>query len=125
MTFQISETWKVCNLFVSQSPQTVVKSPSMLAIETTELSKQFSSSSIHRWVTRRDGATVHAVQAVSLRVEPGQIFGLLGPNGAGKTTLIKMLCTLIIPAHGSARVNYLRQSSSRFLKTRFLDGNSY
>ncbi len=41
---------------------------------------------------------------LSLRVERGQIFGFLGPNGAGKTTTIKMLCGLLRPSSGTARV---------------------
>jgi len=45
-----------------------------------------------------------AVDAVSLCIEQGEIFGLLGPNGAGKTTLIKMLCTMTEPTGGRARV---------------------
>ena len=45
-----------------------------------------------------------AVDAVDLTAEPGEIFGLLGPNGAGKTTLIKMLCGLLRPSAGRARV---------------------
>ena len=45
-----------------------------------------------------------AVDAVSLSFRPGEIFGLLGPNGAGKTTLIRMLCGLLPPSEGSARV---------------------
>jgi ABC-2 type transport system ATP-binding protein len=38
-------------------------------------------------------------------VESGEIFGLLGPNGAGKTTTINMLCTILKPTGGSAKVN--------------------
>jgi ABC-2 type transport system ATP-binding protein len=47
---------------------------------------------------------VHAVDDVTFRVEPGEVFGLLGPNGAGKTTTIKVLTTLLKPASGSVRV---------------------
>jgi len=45
-----------------------------------------------------------AVDQASLKVEEGEIFGLLGPNGAGKTTAIKMLCTILNPTSGSAKV---------------------
>jgi ABC-2 type transport system ATP-binding protein len=38
-------------------------------------------------------------------VESGEIFGLLGPNGAGKTTTISMLCTILKPTSGTAKVN--------------------
>ena len=48
--------------------------------------------------------TMRAVDAFSLRVQRGTIFGLLGPNGAGKTTLIRMLTTLLRPSTGSARI---------------------
>ena len=46
---------------------------------------------------------VHALQAVTLDVQPG-MFGLLGPNGAGKTTLMKILATLLEPDAGSAQM---------------------
>ena len=48
---------------------------------------------------------IEAVKGVTFGVEPGEIFGFLGPNGAGKTTTINMLCTLVHPTSGSARVN--------------------
>jgi ABC-2 type transport system ATP-binding protein len=45
-----------------------------------------------------------AVAGVDLSVPEGQIYGFLGPNGAGKTTLVRMLCTLLLPTAGTARV---------------------
>jgi ABC-2 type transport system ATP-binding protein len=45
-----------------------------------------------------------AVDAVDLRVEPGEIYGFLGPNGAGKSTTVLMLTTLLPPTSGTARV---------------------
>jgi ABC-2 type transport system ATP-binding protein len=45
-----------------------------------------------------------AVDGVSLRVAPGEIYGFLGPNGAGKSTTVHILTTLLPPTGGSARV---------------------
>jgi len=56
-----------------------------------------------RSLTRRFGALT-AVDALSLAVQPGEVFGLLGLNGAGKTTTIKMLITLLPVTAGSATV---------------------
>jgi ABC-2 type transport system ATP-binding protein len=47
---------------------------------------------------------VTAVDGISLQVEKGELFGLLGPNGAGKTTTINILCGLIKPTSGTAKV---------------------
>ncbi len=47
---------------------------------------------------------VRAVNDVSFRCEPGQIYGLLGANGAGKTTALRMLATLLKPVSGTAKV---------------------
>jgi len=46
-----------------------------------------------------------AVDHLDISVEAGEIFGLLGPNGAGKTTTISMLCTILKPTSGTAKVN--------------------
>ncbi len=54
-------------------------------------------------LTKRFGEFT-AVDHVSFQVEKGEILGFLGPNGAGKSTTIRMLCTLLRPTEGSARV---------------------
>jgi ABC-2 type transport system ATP-binding protein len=50
---------------------------------------------------RKEYAAVVAVDDVSLRVMPGEVFGLIGPNGSGKTTTIRMLLDIIRPDRGS------------------------
>jgi len=45
-----------------------------------------------------------AVNKVSFQVKRGEIFGFLGPNGAGKSTTIRMLCGIIVPTAGKAKV---------------------
>jgi ABC-2 type transport system ATP-binding protein len=52
----------------------------------------------------KDYDEVKAVRGVEFEVATGEVFGFLGPNGAGKTTTINMLCTLVTPTAGSARV---------------------
>jgi ABC-2 type transport system ATP-binding protein len=54
-------------------------------------------------LVKRFGSFV-AVDHVSLEVRRGEIFGFLGPNGAGKSTTIRMLCGLLTPSEGTARV---------------------
>lgn len=63
----------------------------MVAIQTYNLTKQFGS--------------LTAVNSLSLTIHKGTIFGLLGPNGAGKSTLLSMLCTILNPTSGTAKVN--------------------
>lgn len=65
-------------------------------------------------ITRTDAVVVEkltrtfgdftAVDAISFRVEPGEVFGFLGANGAGKTTAIRMLTGLLEPSSGRAFV---------------------
>lgn len=52
---------------------------------------------------RRFGRVV-AVDRISFRVEPGEVFGLVGPDGAGKTTLLRMLAGVLDASQGRAAV---------------------
>ena len=61
------------------------------AIETIDLTRRFNG--------------LVAVDKLNISVERGEVFGLLGPNGAGKTTTISMLCAILKPTSGTARVN--------------------
>ncbi len=63
---------------------------SELAVEVDGLVKRFGD--------------VEAVRGIDLDVSARETFGFLGPNGAGKSTTISMLCTLVRPDGGSARV---------------------
>lgn len=65
-------------------------------------------------LTKRFGDFV-ATDQVTFSVQRGEIFGLLGPNGAGKSTTFKMLCGLLRPSDGDARVAGfdLRQAASQ------------
>ncbi|MDY3559978.1 ABC transporter ATP-binding protein [Gemmata sp. JC673] len=60
----------------------------MAVIETRDLRKSYGQ--------------VEALRGVSIRVEPGEIYGLLGQNGAGKTTLIKVLLGIVHKTDGDA-----------------------
>ncbi len=59
-------------------------------VEAQELTKQFGDFT--------------AADRITFRIGRGEIFGLLGPNGAGKLTTFKMMCGLLRPTAGSARV---------------------
>ncbi len=79
----------------------------------------------------RDFGPFRAVDHVTFRVEPGEIFGLLGANGAGKTTVIKMLTGIMPPTDGEGwvagaamktagdtikeRIGYMSQAFSLYL----------
>jgi ABC-2 type transport system ATP-binding protein len=60
------------------------------ALETVELTKRFGSFA--------------ALDALSITVRPGEVYGFLGPNGAGKTTTIRMALGLARPTSGSVRI---------------------
>jgi len=54
-------------------------------------------------LTKRFGKFT-AVDHVSFTVQTGEVIGYLGPNGSGKTTTIRMLCGLLIPTEGTAKI---------------------
>jgi ABC-2 type transport system ATP-binding protein len=62
----------------------------MISIQTTNLTKTFGS--------------LKAVNHLNLEVRAGEIFGLVGPDASGKTTTIRMLCGILPPDEGEARV---------------------
>ena len=62
-----------------------------------------NSSVVVEDLVKRFGDFV-AVDHISLETRKGEIFGFLGPNGAGKSTTIRMLCGLLTPTSGRARV---------------------
>src|SRR5918911_4977881 len=62
----------------------------MPAVEAVELSRSFGD--------------LVAVDRLSLQVETGEVFAFLGPNGSGKSTTIRMLCGILSPTSGQARV---------------------
>src|SRR2546426_1434322 len=73
----------------------LTKQHSQNAIQVKNLTKSFRD-------LRR--GQVLAVDSISFHAQPGEVFGLLGPNGAGKTTAMRILCTVLRPTEGTARV---------------------
>ena len=57
-----------------------------------------------RGVSKTYASGVHALHAVDLDINKGEIFALLGPNGAGKTTLISIICGIVTPSTGTITV---------------------
>jgi ABC-2 type transport system ATP-binding protein len=75
------------------------------AIQTINLIKKFKTKTSTGKLFNRKTQSVNALDNLNLTIKKGEVFGLLGPNGAGKTTLVKVLCTLLPPDEGTAKVN--------------------
>jgi ABC-2 type transport system ATP-binding protein len=82
-----------------------------IALRSSQLAEQFEPlDTTHEAMIEASNLTKKfgdftAVDAISLSIKPGEIFGLLGPNGAGKTTTFKMMCGLLKATSGRAVVN--------------------
>src|SRR5260370_8768069 len=64
--------------------------PSLVAVETLNLSKRYGKND--------------ALRGLNFTVNKGEIMVILGPNGSGKTTLLMILCTILKPTSGTAKV---------------------
>jgi len=67
-------------------------------------------------LTKKFGAFT-AVNNISFSIKKGEIFGFLGANGAGKTTAMKMMCGLLLPTSGTAKIGgYDLTTQSKLIK---------
>ena len=83
--------------------------------------------SLSKIYSEETDAPFRAVDSVSFRVEPGEIFGLLGPNGAGKTTTLRILSTVLQPSAGSVQIagfDTLREPEKVRRKIGFMSANT-
>jgi ABC-2 type transport system ATP-binding protein len=53
---------------------------------------------------KKNKKNIHAVDGMSFKLNPGEVFGFLGPNGSGKTTTVRILAGLLKPTSGHARI---------------------
>jgi ABC-2 type transport system ATP-binding protein len=53
---------------------------------------------------KKNFGDIHAIDGINLKIPKGSLFGVLGPNGAGKTTTIRILCTILPPTSGNAKI---------------------
>jgi ABC-2 type transport system ATP-binding protein len=66
------------------------------AVEILDLVKDFKTS-----IRRKP---LRAVAGVSIRIQPGEVYGLIGPNGSGKSTTMKALLGLVVPTAGRCAI---------------------
>lgn len=76
-------------------------SSAMIMPDSATLPYEYAVETSH--LVRRFGDKV-AVDSLDLAIPRGEIYGFLGPNGSGKSTTIKMLCGLLMPSEGTAKV---------------------
>jgi len=83
--------------------ESIYGTESIMTLQRTELAPLSEYAIETHGLTKAFGSFT-AVDHVDLAVRKGEIYGFLGPNGAGKSTTIRMLCTLLKPSSGTAKV---------------------
>ena len=83
--------------------ESIYGTESVMTLQRTELAPLSEYAIETHGLTKTFGSFT-AVDHVDLAVQKGEIYGFLGPNGAGKSTTIRMLCTLLKPSSGTAKV---------------------
>ncbi|MEK6968294.1 MAG: ATP-binding cassette domain-containing protein, partial [Nanoarchaeota archaeon] len=80
-------------------------------INVTDLKKTYSTfeqahgfSSLLKGFFHRKTKLIEAITGLTFSVDEGELIGLIGPNGAGKSTTIKMLCGILHPSSGTAKI---------------------
>jgi len=86
------------------SDQTLIERKPMATETTAAETPMVKVTNLVKHFRRADGATVNAVDDVSLEVKPGQFTVLLGPSGCGKTTLLRCVAGLEHPVGGSIEI---------------------
>lgn len=76
----------------------------MAFIEVSELTKTYTLRKKRAGHLAREKTMLTALDHMSFSVEKGEILGYIGPNGAGKSTTVKLLCGILTPEGGTARV---------------------
>ena len=76
----------------------------MIAVEVTNLRKEFLRRDATRTRLRKRRRRVAALEGVTFAMERGECVAILGQNGSGKSTLVRLLSTLLLPDGGSATI---------------------
>ena len=94
----------LCSVGVSLSPGLQVSlSIARIPMNHSEHTEVLSGRDIHKTFRRESGELVHALDGISLEVEPGTLAALVGPDGAGKTTIIRLAAGLMTIDRGRAQ----------------------
>ena len=93
-----------CVTFPLATRSKVVTAETAVVSEIPQGSPMIEAKNLSKHFIDKKRGVIRAVDNVSFRCSPGQIYGLLGANGAGKTTTLRLLATILEPTDGTATV---------------------